>query len=168
MDHFNIELKAKCENVDEIREILLSQNADYKGKDHQIDTYYNSNNGRLKIRRGNIENSLVFYERNDNPSKKESKIILEQNPSRDLEKILENSLGIKVVVDKQREIYFINNVKFHIDYVEGLGNFIEIEAISENNKIPREKLEEQFDYYKKLLKINEKDLIDKSYSDILK
>ncbi len=167
MQHLNIELKARCGNPKRIRQFLLENNAEYKGEDHQIDTYYNTNHGRLKIRRGNIENNLIFYKRDDNPEQKESQIILENNPSKDLEKILALTNGILVRVDKRREIYFIGNVKFHLDQVEHLGSFMEIEAISENNQISREELIRQFNYYKEQLNIKDLDLIDKSYSDML-
>jgi len=168
MEHFNVELKAKCKNPEEIKIILLNKGAKYIGTDHQIDTYYEVPNGKLKIRRGNIENALVFYERIENPDKRESSIILELNPSQNLEKILELSLGKKNVVNKIRQIYFIGNVKFHIDQIQGIGDFVEIEAISANGKIPKRKLEEQFEYYKKLLNIRKKDLINKSYCEMVK
>jgi predicted adenylyl cyclase CyaB len=167
MQHLNIELKARCDNPERVREFLLENNAEYKGEDHQIDTYYNTKHGRLKIRRGNIEDSLVFYKRDDTPEQKESQIILEANPSKDLEKILALTNGILVRVDKKREIYFIGNVKFHIDRIENLGSFMEIEAISENNQIPREELIKQFSYYKEKLHIQDVDLINKSYSDMI-
>ena len=72
-----------------------------------------------------------------------------------------------VTVDKKREIYFIDNVKFHIDEVKDLGNFIEIEAISENDSLPIEKIKEQCSLYKNIFNINDKDLISESYSDML-
>ncbi|HFD33211.1 MAG TPA: CYTH domain-containing protein, partial [Gammaproteobacteria bacterium] len=50
------------------------------------------------------------------------------------------ALGIFKIVDKQRRIYFIGNVKFHIDEVKGLGSFVEIEAIDEDGNIGLEKL----------------------------
>lgn len=65
MMHLNIEIKAKSNNQDAIREILKSKNADVKGIDHQIDTYFNVNFGRLKLREGNIENHLIHYQRED-------------------------------------------------------------------------------------------------------
>jgi len=65
MKHLNIEIKAKCNDQEKIRSVLKSRNADFKGTDHQIDTYFKVNNGRLKLREGNIENFLVFYERED-------------------------------------------------------------------------------------------------------
>ena len=63
MSHINIEIKARSNNQDRIRDILKSKNADFKGIDHQIDTYFNVPKGRLKLREGNIENNLIFYER---------------------------------------------------------------------------------------------------------
>ena len=65
MAHVNIEIKAKSDNQTMIREILTSKNADFKGIDHQIDTYFNVNFGRLKLREGNIENHLIHYQRED-------------------------------------------------------------------------------------------------------
>jgi predicted adenylyl cyclase CyaB len=75
-------------------------------------------------------------------------------------------LGVLVVVDKEREIYFIDNVKFHLDKVKNLGNFVEIEAI-DNKNIGKEKLLKQCNEYMKLFSIDKKDLIAESYSDML-
>ena len=63
MGNLNIEIKAKSNNNSEIRKILQSKSADFKGIDHQIDTYFKTNEGRLKLREGNIENKLIFYKR---------------------------------------------------------------------------------------------------------
>jgi adenylate cyclase, class 2 len=167
MGHVNIEIKAKCSNQEKIREILKSKKADFKGLDHQIDTYFKVNNGRLKLREGNIEKSLVYYEREDKKGIKQSNIILCPYTDQRLKQILEKSFGILCVVDKSREIYFIDNVKFHVDNVKGLGTFIEIEAISSDGKIKIEKLKEQCEYYKKLFSVKDSDLIDVSYSDLL-
>jgi len=81
--------------------------------------------------------------------------------------VLIKSLGVLVVVDKQREIYFIDNVKFHIDTVKDLGTFVEIEAIGENEKADKDELLRQCKYYMKLFKISAEDLISVSYSDLL-
>ena len=77
------------------------------------------------------------------------------------------ALGELVVVDKERRIYFIDNVKFHIDKVKDLGGFVEIEAIDTTGKIGREQLLEQCNHYLRLFKIKESDLVDCSYSDLL-
>ena len=82
--------------------------------------------------------------------------------------MLTDALGIFQAVDKKREIYFIENVKFHIDKVKNLGSFIEIEAIDKTGKIGKQKLLEQCNYYLKLFGVSKFDLISKSYSDLLK
>ena len=85
-----------------------------------------------------------------------------------LKNILTSSLGIKIVVEKKREIYFIDNVKFHIDYLSALGNFVEIEASNINHPyISQEELRDQCEYFKNAFSIRKQDLIDVSYSDML-
>jgi len=71
------------------------------------------------------------------------------------------------VVKKRREIYFIGNVKFHIDEVENLGNFAEIEASDLYEDIAKEKLQGQCDFYLNELNIKSEDLVAVSYSDML-
>ncbi len=164
----NIELKAYCKNQNKVREILKAHHADFKGTDHQIDTYFQSKTGRLKLREGTIENNLIHYQRSNKKDAKESRVLLYQStPNSSLKQILETAMQVTCVVDKQREIYFIDNVKFHIDQVEGLGSFMEIEAIDVDGSISKEQLQEQCDYYMKLLEINPSDLIANSYSDML-
>jgi predicted adenylyl cyclase CyaB len=168
MGHLNVEIKAKCADHSKVREILKSKSADFKGVDHQIDTYFKVNSGRLKLREGNIENYLIYYDRENKEGPKESKVILFKNePNSTLKDILIRANGILVVVDKKREIYFIENVKFHIDIVKNLGSFIEIEAIDKDGSIGKDKLYTQCQKYMKLLGISDKDLISDSYSDLL-
>lgn len=168
MSHINIEIKAKSNNQDGVRDILKSYNAEYKGTDHQIDTYFNVNFGRLKLREGDIENFLVQYNREDTEGPKQSDVTLfKSEPNSSLKEALTKSLGILVVVDKKREIYFIENIKFHIDTVKDLGTFIEIEAIDKEATISIEKLQKQCQKFLDLFKIPQQDLISVSYSDLL-
>src|ERR1700741_4977643 len=128
MSFLNVEIKARCKNPDAIRNYLQTNHAIFKGTDEQTDTYFNVANGRLKLREGNIENNLVYYERKNEEGAKESNFQLINLPdAKRLKEMLTRSLGIKIIVEKKREIYFIGNVKFHIDEVVGLGNFAEIE-----------------------------------------
>ena len=168
MSHLNIEIKARCNNPDAVRKVLNERNAIFKGIDFQIDTYFNCPNGRLKLREGNIEHNLIHYNREDKAGPKKAIITL-YNSKRNstLKEILTNSLGILVVVKKKREIYFIENIKFHIDTVEQLGSFIEIEAIDTAGTIGEEKLRQQCQEYIKLFNIQPSDLIPFSYSDML-
>jgi len=168
MAHVNIEIKAKSNNQDTIREILKSKNADFKGVDRQIDTYFKVSNGRLKLREGKIENHLIHYQRENKEGPKQSDVTLfKSDPKSSLKEILTKALGVLVVVDKKREIYFIDNVKFHIDVVEDLGTFVEIEAIDNDGTIGKDKLLEQCQFFLDLFKISQEDLISVSYSDLL-
>ncbi len=168
MSFLNIEIKARCSDPGVIRNILSQRNAIFKGEDHQVDTYFNCRHGRLKLREGNIEHHLIHYNRQDEIGPKKSIVTLYQpEPNSSLKQILIDSLGILTIVDKKREIYFIDNIKFHIDQVIRLGSFIEIEAIDFSGTIGVEQLHHQCEEYIKLFQIQTTDLIDCSYSDLL-
>lgn len=167
MVHINIEIKAACVDHDRVRDILRSKNAIHKGVDHQIDTYFRVNSGRLKLREGNIENHLIHYVRENTVGPKRSDITLfASHPDTSLKEILTKACGILIVVDKKRDIYFIDNVKFHIDVVQDLGTFVEIEAIDDGS-IGSERLLEQCRQYMVLFDIHDEDVINVSYSDLL-
>lgn len=163
-----IEIKARCSKPDYIRNLLLKKNADFKGIDRQIDTYFKVPNGRLKLREGNIENHLIHYHRPNEAGPKKSEVTLfKSTPGSTLKSLLTHALGILVIVDKKREIYFIDNVKFHIDQVDQLGSFMEIEAIDEDGSITQETLQEQCEFYMNLMGISSTELVTNSYSDLL-
>lgn len=168
MSYLNIELKARTTDPGFVRQYLQNHNAAYKGLDEQTDTYFNSPNGRLKLREGNIENNLIYYERTNQAAAKSSLFqLVKVEDAKGLKETLARSMGIKVVVKKKREIYYIDNVKFHIDEVPDLGSFIEIEAGNILADLSKEQLKEQCDFYSKELRIEDTDLIEVSYSDML-
>jgi len=173
MADYNVEIKARCTNPDEIRQILSMANADFRGKDRQIDSYFNVQNGRLKIREGAIENGLIQYHREDVDEPKQSNyMVYKSSNNKLLKELLTKALGLLTVVDKEREIYYIDNVKFHIDTVKGLGDFIEIEANGthnddDDNDESKDTIRNQCKYYLKMLRISNQDLIPFSYSDMM-
>ena len=164
-----IEIKARCTNPEEIETILLNNNARYEGSDRQIDTYFNSDSGRVKLREGNIENSLIYYQRKERKGQKKSEVTLYKTTgdSNALKEILANTLGIKTVVDKIRKIFYIKNVKYHIDQVQGLGSFVEIEAIDITGKVREEELRKQCNDSIRLLGLEKAEFLDQSYSDMM-
>lgn len=166
--HINFEFKARAKNILELEALLLQQNPEFIGEDFQTDTYFNVPYGRLKMREGNIENALIHYHRNDVASAKQSDVILyKHNADASLKKILATALGIKVVVEKKRRIYFMGNVKFHFDEVTGLGKFVEVEAIDTDGSIGIEKLKQQCNHYASLFGITDEEFVSRSYSDLL-
>ncbi|MBS1580337.1 MAG: class IV adenylate cyclase [Bacteroidetes bacterium] len=164
----NFEFKARVNSIEKYENKLLTLNPNYIGTDRQIDTYFNAQNGRLKLRQGNIENALIQYNRKNIKGSKESDIILFKHKADNaLKDILTKELGVFVEVDKFRKIYFINNIKFHFDEVKNLGTFIEVEAIDDANKFSIDDLKNQCNYYFNFFELNEENIIAQSYSDLL-
>lgn len=168
MPFLNVEIKARCNDAGHIRNYLLQHHAQYKGTDEQTDTYFSVAHGRLKLRQGNIENNLIYYVRNNQAGAKDSHFNLVKIADAEaLKQVLSQSIGVKVVVQKKREIYYIGNVKFHIDEVPELGSFVEIEAGNITADLSQQELKKQCDHYMQALNILPEDLISHSYSDML-
>jgi predicted adenylyl cyclase CyaB len=173
MPHINFEFKTRAKDPDKSEKKLLELNPVFIGVDKQTDTYFNVAKGRLKLREGNIENALIYYERQNVAGAKQSDILLYQHqPDKSLKDILIKLHGIKVVVHKIRKIYFIENVKFHFDTIKELGTFIEVEAIDNTGNIGSdgyriEKLKEQCNKYADIFEIKSEDYISLSYSDMI-
>lgn len=164
----NVEVKARSFSNEVLEEKAKSLGAHFHGLDHQIDTYFNVPNGRLKLREGNIEKSLIFYDRSNEKATRESNILFEKtNHNENLKAVLLGALGQKTVVDKKRKIYFIDNIKIHFDELEDLGQFVEVEAIDTTGEIGRDKLKQQCDWLVKEFELSEKDFVKYSYSDLI-
>jgi adenylate cyclase class 2 len=168
MSHFNIEIKASCSNPDEVRSLLISLGAVSHGTDYQKDTYFNVPTGKLKLREGNIENSLIFYLRPEESGPKRSEVFMETlSLNNGLAEVLSKALGVHCIVEKQREIYFIDNVKFHIDSVENLGHFIEIEAISAGHTLAQNHIQAQCEFYIQTLHIKPEHFLTQGYAELI-
>lgn len=165
-----VEIKARTSRTDQQRALLLERDADFRGTDHQVDHYFRVPEGRLKLRHGSIEQSLIFYQRSNQAGPKDSSVALTrldgEERAQSLAATLNQALGTWVKVDKQREIYFIDNVKIHLDTVKGLGTFIEIEAIG-NSPAQRDPLLAQCREYMEYLGVTDEELVENSYSDLL-
>jgi len=168
MSILNFEFKVRTNRLNDLENHLLRLNPKFIGVDHQTDTYFNVSKGRLKLREGNIENALIFYERPDAAGAKQSNVLLYQHkPDAALKAIMIQTLGIKAIVKKARKIYFLDNVKFHFDAVEGLGTFIEVEAIDETGKKGIAVLLDQCRYYADYFEVSPADFVSGSYSDLI-
>jgi predicted adenylyl cyclase CyaB len=109
----------------------------------------------------------VYYTREDKANIRPSNFMLYKTQNLEqLEKLLTAALGLLVRVRKQREIYFIDNIKFNLDIVEDLGLFLEIEAMT-NDPSEIDALKEIVSKFLKIFKIDEATILSKSYSDLL-
>lgn len=169
MNILSIEIKARVEDLTKVEARLKAAQARYIGLDTQVDTYFTVAQGRLKLRQGEIENSLIRYHRPESKDLKRSEVQLQKLPKDNsaLKAILLETLGLKVEVTKKRQIYFIDNIKFHLDQVEGLGHFVEIEALGEGNDKTEEELSAQCEHFIDYLELYREHFIDQSYSDML-
>ena len=169
--HLNVELKARCADPERVRRVLAAAGAAFHGEDRQRDVYFPVPEGRLKLRRGTIENALVFYRRGDTADVKRSAVSLarlEAAPATVLdavEDVLTTALGVRAVVEKRREIRFVDNVKFHLDDVPGQGTFVEIEAIDLDGSRGEEQLRAQCEAWRERLGLSSSDLVATSYAD---
>lgn len=70
---------------------------------------------------------------------------------------------VMVIVNKKREIFVKDNIRIHLDTVNKLGKFLEIEIMFKDLKKAKKLMEE----LKDLFNLNPKDFIKSSYSDLL-
>ena len=165
---FNVEIKARCPDRGRVRKALIEDGAVSNGVDLQVDTYFRVSRGRLKLRESRFGDCLIHYHRPDQPEPKESDIHLEPLPAgHGMKVLLMRAYDVLVVVRKDREIHWIENVKFHLDQVPGLGEFVEIEAIDADGRLGPEHLLAQCRHFMERLGIDESDLLEGSYSDML-
>ena len=166
MKLLNFEFKARLDDPSHVRATLKRLRARLLGTDHQVDTYFRVPAGRLKIREGRIENSLIFYQRTNSAQARRSAVEMMLLPRRNsVRAILTHALGVLATVDKRREIYFVGNVKIHLDRVRGLGTFVEVEAMTRTGDI--RKVRAQALKFQKDFAIPSAHLVPQSYSDLV-
>ena len=132
MARVNVELKA----VDRDPEATLARCLDLGAVDggvlQQRDVYFMARRGRLKLRveEGALGGELIAYRRDDSPDAVESGYVRAAVAAPDeLAEALDAALGTVVVVSKRRHLFLWEGVRIHLDQVEGLGSFIEFEAV---------------------------------------
>jgi homotetrameric cytidine deaminase len=162
----NVELKAL--DPDPVRSLAVCRElgAEDRGVLRQRDTYFRARAGRLKLREQDGSGAvLIQYDRPDAAAARESRYRLTrvEDPD-DLRASLDAALGTLVVVDKERHLLLWEGVRIHLDTVEGLGSFVELEGVAppESDLGPeREKVER----LRQALGIGE--VLTDSYSDRL-
>jgi len=164
----NLEIKARYPWTDKVVDILIGIDAQFKTVEIQTDTYFDVNNGRIKIReRYGKDAEMIQYFREDKADIKECSFSLVhvKNPE-SVKTILTREHGIREVIQKHREVWNWHNVRIHFDRVKKLGEFIEFEAgIDGDNseEISENRIRElmiKFD-------IKTHNLIEQSYIDLL-
>ncbi len=155
-----IEIKARCQNPERIKEILKTVDAKYQGCNNETDSYLKNNGHILKLREsGNVVTIFKYTEATT------TNRLYRQVSNSLMKDLLIKTCGLDKVITKHREIYIIDNVKINIDCVEGLGNFVEIEAESDDEN--RDTTLQLCKFYLSLMGIKQRDIIPFSYGDIV-
>lgn len=164
----NVEVKARVRNWQELRQRAASLSQSPVEEIRQRDVFFGTARGRLKLRvlaadRG----QLVYYERPDAAGPKLSHYLIAEtaDPS-SLEAVLSTFLGVRGVVSKVRLLYLVGNTRIHLDRVEGLGDFVELEAVLSPGQ-PVAEGEQIVSHLLAELGIGEDELIDVAYIDLL-
>jgi predicted adenylyl cyclase CyaB len=165
---FNIEIKARVKSLSGLEPLLASMGARHAGVLKQEDLYFNSPQGRLKIRRTNDDPpELIYYHRADQAGPKASEYQRHtlSDPAQ-MRVVLESVLGLRGVVRKTRTLYLLDETRIHLDEVEDLGGFIEFEVVLPGPEQSRYGQAKAGDLLEKL-GIAKRDLLSGSYIDLI-
>jgi adenylate cyclase class 2 len=178
----NVEIKARCADLAAARRAALASGARLLGRERQHDTYFRAQEGRLKLRRRWLlpaggpsagagapreePGQLIWYRRADRAAARPSDYRLASldGPEALLE-TLRGALEVIAEVAKEREVYWHEGVRIHLDRVEGRGTFLELEAVVGGGCDDRQAAE-KLERLSRALGIAAGDLLACSYSDL--
>ena len=176
----NVELKARDPDPARTLERALALGAEDRGEITQRDTYFSGARGRLKLREHESAGSplwdelieytheLIEYSRADSTDARTSNY--RRVPVADvapLREALDAAFGTLVTVTKRRRLLIWEGVRIHLDEVEGLGSYLELEAVAE----PGSDLAAEHDKVERLryeLGIQDSNLVATSYADLVR
>ena len=164
----NIEIKARVRDFDEIRESAERFSDTPLQIIHQEDTFFNTEKGRLKLRVLAPDRAqLIYYLRSDQEGPKRSDYHIFETPDpENLKRVLELAYGIRGVVKKTRYLYLVRQTRIHLDDVDGLGQFMELEVVLKDGQNNTEG-EEIAERLMTSLGVERSDLIEGAYMDML-
>ena len=128
----NVELKATDPDPERSLAVCRDLGAEDAGILVQRDTYFRVPEGRLKLREETPGGAaLIQYHRSDRPEARESRYrIAPVQDGAAAREALDAALGTLVVVSKERRLLLWERVRIHLDTVEGLGSFLELEGVA--------------------------------------
>ena len=164
----NIEIKARVDDFD-----VLSARAEALSDVPvkvipQEDTFFNTEKGRLKLRVLAPDlGYLIYYERPDRDGPKRSEYHLAKtNEPENLKTTLALALGVRGVVRKTRYLYMVGQTRIHLDEVDGLGYFMELEVVMREGQSDAEGQAIAEDLMRRL-EVREEALIEGAYMDLI-
>ena len=164
----NIEIKARAEDFARKRELAEALAGGPPQVIRQQDTFFPCANGRLKLRRlAEDRGELIAYRREDLAGTKQSDYLLYRTGEPEaLRGVLAEALGTGVVVTKTRLLYLVGQTRVHLDEVEGLGTFLELEVVLAEGQAAEDGHRTAQEIMEKL-EVREGDLLTGAYADML-
>jgi len=162
----NLEAKFRLDNLALAEERARKAGYERRAILHQRDTFFVVPNGKLKLREENDPAKLIFYRRKESGPLRLSSydIVVVAEPAATRE-MLSAALGVLAVVTKERTLFKRGNIRLHLDRVEGLGDFGEIEAVIASGDDP-ERSRAAVDELLTTLEVDSRGLIDVSYFEL--
>jgi predicted adenylyl cyclase CyaB len=164
----NIEIKAQIKSIESLRPLVEALAPSPPEHIAQDDTFFPCPNGRLKLRTfSDTSGVLIFYRRSNLLGPKESYFQTTETSSPDaLRLTLTKAYGQAGRVIKQRTVYKVGRSRIHLDRVQGLGDFLELEVVlSEGESLAAASHEAEALMLQ--LGITPQQLIDVAYIDLL-
>lgn len=164
----NIEIKARISSVDDLMPRAAAIADSGPVEIYQDDTFFACPDGRLKLRAfTNTEGELIFYRRADGKSPRESFYVRSSTTEPDsLRECLSLAYGQAGRVVKHRTLFLAGRTRIHLDRVEGLGHFLELEVVLDECESPENGVREALDLMARL-GVDETCLVGKAYVDML-
>lgn len=164
----NVEIKARVRDRSRIEAVVRTHATAPAEHLQQVDTFFHVPNGRLKLRVINgTRAELIRYDRPDEPGPKASRYsVTPVENAVEMRQTLADAHGIRATVRKTRSVYLVGQTRVHLDTVDGLGEFVELEVVltdgqtEEAGRSVAQSLMHAFD-------IGEEELVDRAYVDLL-
>lgn len=162
----NVEIKVWCRDPGGVRGRLEGLGAERKGVLRQRDSYFGARCGRLKLRESESGAELIAYERSDAGSARVSNYTVVPVPDpAALGQALGQALGVRTVVVKARELWLCGATRIHLDRVERLGWFVELETVV--GERPLHEAQAEYERVAAALAIDAMEPVSVSYADLL-
>ena len=159
----NVSIIARIAQPEHVRRILRRENASIARVDRQTETWFSTARGRLVLREADTRNELAAIGLDG----VEHPVRHKPDSTAALKEVLLEALELLAVVEKQRETFTLRDTIAHLDEVEGLGTFAQIEAIDDEGTTDEQTLRSRCLATLALLGLTERDLIPGRYIDLL-
>jgi predicted adenylyl cyclase CyaB len=164
----NIEVKAKLLDRRSIEKRVAGMADSGPEEIRQRDVFFHTRRGRLKLRIFDARHGeLIYYDRPDRRGPKLSTYV--RVPTKcpaAIQAALASACGVRGIVKKRRRVYLVGNTRIHLDEVEGLGAFLELEVVLSARQSPR-RGRNVAERLMNRLGIGRKSLIDCAYLDLI-